>query len=127
MGMDEMVVGQINLRIDDIHNRQDNADAIVEKMREENSEFNSQIVTAMNDQTVEFSNIKTKQTIYWSIAVFVISLVLNFGIDKLKEHPEPEKKLYYNDRITEAEVTKRMQGEIDFLTKKLNEELSRRR
>lgn len=127
MGIDEMVVGQINLRIDDIHNRQDNTDAIVEKMREENSEFNSQIVTAMNDQTVEFSNIKTKQTIYWSIAVFIISLVLNFGIDKLKEHPEPEKQEYYNQRVADTDVTKRMQGEIDFLTKKLNEELSRRR
>ncbi len=116
-----MVVNQINLRIDDVHSRQDNTDALVEKIREENAEFNSKIVTAMNEQAVAFGDVKTKQTIYVSIAVFVITLALNFGWDAVKSFSEPDKKLYYDKRVGEAKSTKEMQGEI----KALREELSK--
>jgi len=123
MGMDEMVVSQINLRIDDVHNRQDNADALIEKIREENADFNSKIVAAMNDQAVAFSDIKTKQTIYVSIAVFVITLALNFGLDAVKSFSEPEKKKYYNERVEQSDAAKRLQNEVNILTEKLNEVL----
>lgn len=115
-----MVVNQINLRIDDVHSRQDNADALVEKIREENADFNSKIVTAMNDQAVAFSDIKTKQTIYVSIAVFVITLALNFGWDAVKSFSEPEKKKYYNERVDQSDAAKRLQNEVNTLTEKLN-------
>ena len=116
-----MVVNQINLRIDDVHSRQDNSDSLIEKIREENADFNSKIVAAMNDQAVAFSDIKTKQTIYVSIAVFVITFALNFGLDAVKSFSEPEKKLYYDKRVEESKSTKEMQGEI----KALREELSK--
>lgn len=118
-----MVVSQINLRIDDVHNRQDNADALIEKIREENADFNSKIVAAMNDQAVAFSDIKTKQTIYVSIAVFVITLALNFGLDAVKSFSEPEKKKYYNERVEQSDAAKRLQNEVNILTEKLNEVL----
>lgn len=118
-----MVVSQINLRIDDVHNRQDNADALVEKIREENAEFNGKIVAAMNDQAVAFGDIKTKQTIYVSIAVFVITLALNFGWDAVKSFNEPEKKKYYNERVEQSDAAKRLQNEVNILTEKLNEVL----
>lgn len=107
-----MVVNQINLRIDDVHNRQDNADVIVETMRKENGEFNAQIVTAMNEQTVAFSEIKTKQTIYVSIAVFAITLGLNIGIDSFKSYPEEKKREYYEARVSEADSTKQLRNEL---------------
>jgi len=123
MGMDEMVVNQINLRIDDVHNRQDNSDSLIEKIREENADFNSKIVAAMNDQAVAFSDIKTKQTIYVSIAVFVITFALNFGLDAVKSFSEPDKKKYYNERVEQSDAAKRLQNEVNILTEKLNEVL----
>lgn len=118
-----MVVNQINLRIDDVHNRQDNSDSLIEKIREENADFNSKIVAAMNDQAVAFSDIKTKQTIYVSIAVFVITFALNFGLDAVKSFSEPDKKKYYNERVEQSDAAKRLQNEVNILTEKLNEVL----
>ena len=123
MGMDEMIVNQINLRIDDVHSRQDNADALVEKIREENAEFNSKIVSAMNEQAVAFGDVKTKQTIYVSIAVFVITLALNFGWDAVKNFSESDKKVYYEKRVSESKSTKDMQEEIKALRQELNKTL----
>ena len=127
MGMDEMVVSQINLRIDDVNNRQDSTDGIIESMRKENSDANGQMLAAVNEQTVAFSEIKTKQTIYVSIAVFVMTIGLNFGIDvfKGKGYEESEKVAYYNKRIKDSQTAIDLQKQVDMLTVLLNKELEK--
>ena len=125
MGMDEMVVSQINLRIDDVNNRQDSTDSIIESMRKENSDANGQMLAAVNEQTVAFSEIKTKQTIYVSIAVFIMTIVLNFGIDVFKGYEEPEKVAYYDKRIRDSQTAIDLQKQVDMLTVLLNKEMEK--
>lgn len=116
--VDDMVVNQINLRIDDLHRRQDNIENVVRSMDDKNTAFNAEIITERGNQAVAFKEVKTKQTIYVGIMVFVLTVIVNFSIEAFSgdvKYTETEKKEYYDDRVQEAKVIKQLQEQLDAL------------